>query len=151
MKNKIFATVFYVSLLVISILVGFAEPGSVRECEHTEYYTEFPECEYNYTCPIDMRMVACNFTNLVSVHPWIITLLFGGWLSIGILSIWIQDKPFDHIWYWKSRLPERKGQACRVLVRGKMNTILVEFEDGYKVTTSRFAVRKQKTPQENEQ
>lgn len=46
-----------------------------------------------------------------------------------------------HTWFWKSRLPERKGQLCRVLARGEMNSILVEFEDGYKVVTSRFAVR----------
>ena len=56
---------------------------------------------------------------------------------------------FDRVWFWKSRLPERKGQACRVLARGKMNSILVEFEDGYKVVTSRFAVRKTKTPTKN--
>jgi hypothetical protein len=47
-----------------------------------------------------------------------------------------------HVWWWKSVLPERKGQPCRVLVRGKMNSILVEFEDGFKVVTSRYAVRK---------
>lgn len=51
-------------------------------------------------------------------------------------------KPYDHIWFWKSRLPDRKGQKCRVLIKGKMNSILVEFEDGYRVVTSRFAVRK---------
>jgi len=50
-----------------------------------------------------------------------------------------------HTWFWKSRLPERKGQPCNVLARGKMNSILVEFEDGYKVVTSRFAVRLIKT------
>ncbi|CAN5842143.1 hypothetical protein BH23GEM7_BH23GEM7_07690 [soil metagenome] len=50
--------------------------------------------------------------------------------------------PFDHVWYWRSHLPERKGERCRVLARGRMNTILVEFPDGYRVTTSRFAVRK---------
>jgi hypothetical protein len=53
---------------------------------------------------------------------------------------------FDHIWFWKSHLPERKGQACRVLARGRMNSILVEFQDGCKVVTSRFAVRKRKHP-----
>lgn len=26
--------------------------------------------------------------------------------------------------------------SCKVLARGKMNTCLVEFEDGYRVTTS---------------
>jgi len=47
-----------------------------------------------------------------------------------------------HIWYWNTRLPERNGQACIVLARGEMNSILVQFEDGYKVITSRFAVRR---------
>jgi hypothetical protein len=47
-----------------------------------------------------------------------------------------------HIWFWRSRLPERKGQPCRILARGRMNSILVEFEDGYKVITSRYAVRR---------
>ena len=50
--------------------------------------------------------------------------------------------PYTYIWFWKSRLPERKGQPCRVLARSKrMNSILVEFGDGYKVITSRYAVR----------
>ncbi|HEV2131804.1 MAG TPA: hypothetical protein VGR27_11905 [Longimicrobiaceae bacterium] len=49
---------------------------------------------------------------------------------------------FDHLWYWRSRLPARKGERCRVLARGRMNTILVEFLDGFRVTTSRHAVRK---------
>ncbi|MFA5376552.1 MAG: hypothetical protein WC455_12470 [Dehalococcoidia bacterium] len=48
---------------------------------------------------------------------------------------------FPYIWYWRKRLPERKGKRCRVLVRGRMNSILVEFEDGWTVVTSRYAVR----------
>jgi len=51
---------------------------------------------------------------------------------------------FDQVWYWRKRLPERKGQRCKVLVRGKKNNILVEFEDGFKVVTSRYAVRRRK-------
>ena len=52
---------------------------------------------------------------------------------------------YDYVWYWRSRLPERKGQPCRVVLRAKsMNSILVEFEDGYRVCTSRYAVRKRK-------
>jgi len=40
-------------------------------------------------------------------------------------------------------LPERKGQRCRILVRAKrMNSVLVEFEDGFRVVTSRYAVRR---------
>lgn len=47
-----------------------------------------------------------------------------------------------HVWYWKSRLPDRHRQPCRVLARGTMNSILVEFEDGYRAITSRYAVRR---------
>ena len=49
---------------------------------------------------------------------------------------------FDHIWYWRKRLGQYKNRPCRVLVRGKKNSILVEFEDGYRVVTSRYAVRR---------
>ena len=48
---------------------------------------------------------------------------------------------FTHQWYWKSHLPDRKGQPCRVLARGGLNSILVEFPDGLKVVTSWYAVR----------
>ena len=47
-----------------------------------------------------------------------------------------------HIWFWKSVLGDRKGQPCRVICAGKMNSVLVEFEDGFRVVTSRYAVRK---------
>lgn len=49
---------------------------------------------------------------------------------------------YDRIWYWRKRLPERKGQRCRVVARGALNSALVEFEDGWRVVTSRYAVRK---------
>ena len=38
--------------------------------------------------------------------------------------------------------PGKKGTALRIIVRGKMNSTLVEFEDGFKVVTSRYAVRR---------
>jgi hypothetical protein len=43
----------------------------------------------------------------------------------------------QYIWRVKTRLPERYLTLCKVLTRGKMNTCLIEFEDGYPVTTSR--------------
>ena len=52
---------------------------------------------------------------------------------------------FDHIWWWRAnefRRIDRKGQRCRVLIRGAKNSVLVEFEDGFKTVTSRYAVRK---------
>lgn len=55
----------------------------------------------------------------------------------------------SHVWYWRKRLPERKGQSCRILARGAMNSILVEFRDGYRVVTSRYAVRVECQPKEN--
>lgn len=47
-----------------------------------------------------------------------------------------------HAWWWRARLPERKGQTCRVLARGSLNSILVQFADGSRVVTSRWAVRR---------
>jgi hypothetical protein len=45
----------------------------------------------------------------------------------------------------RARLPERKGDSCRIVLHAKsMNTVLVEFEDGYLVVTSRNYVRKRK-------
>lgn len=50
---------------------------------------------------------------------------------------------YPYIWRVKTRLPERFGQRCRVLVRAKrMNSALVEFEDGYRVVTSRNYLRR---------
>lgn len=45
-------------------------------------------------------------------------------------------------WRVRSRLPARFGATCRVLVRGGMNSCLVEFEDGYRVVTSRNYLRR---------
>lgn len=53
-----------------------------------------------------------------------------------------EEKPFDRVWWWRSRLPERKGQRCRILARGSMNSAKVQFEDGLVTITSRWAVRK---------
>jgi hypothetical protein len=47
-----------------------------------------------------------------------------------------------HVWRLRVRLPERFGEACRVLARGTMNSCLIEFQDGTRHVASRFAVRK---------
>jgi hypothetical protein len=49
---------------------------------------------------------------------------------------------YDRVWWWRTRLPERKGEPCRVLVRGRMGSVLVEFPDGFRVVTSHRAVRR---------
>lgn len=38
-------------------------------------------------------------------------------------------------------LAHRAYQPCRVLARGPMNSVLVEFEDGHRTVTSRWATR----------
>jgi hypothetical protein len=49
---------------------------------------------------------------------------------------------YDQVWHWRSKLGGRKGQPCRVVARGALGSVLVEFEDGYRVVTSRYAVRR---------
>ena len=36
----------------------------------------------------------------------------------------------------------RKGQVCRMLIRGKLNSCLLEFVDGFKMVVSRNSVRR---------
>ena len=51
-------------------------------------------------------------------------------------------------WYWNAsymRPIHRKGQRCRILARGKRNSVLVEFPDAFLVVTSGWAVRKAAT------
>lgn len=52
------------------------------------------------------------------------------------------SSPFDRVWFWSRNLPHRKGAPCRIVARGAMNSICVEFEDGERVITSRYAVRR---------
>jgi hypothetical protein len=49
-----------------------------------------------------------------------------------------------HRYYWSPRLMgfSRKGQLCRLLVRGAMNSALIEFEDGFLAVVSRNALRR---------
>ena len=52
-----------------------------------------------------------------------------------------------YIYRWGVRYPrtlDRKGQACRVIARGRMNSALVEFEDGFRAVVSRNALMKRK-------
>lgn len=58
-----------------------------------------------------------------------------------------QSKLFPYVYKWGPRMPgalARKGQRCRMLVRGSMNSALIEFEDGETAVISRNAIRKAK-------
>lgn len=49
---------------------------------------------------------------------------------------------FPYRWRVHTRLPHRFGQRLRVLIRGGMNSCLVEFQDGFRAVTSRNYMRK---------
>lgn len=49
-----------------------------------------------------------------------------------------------HIYHWGNN-PVRaklKGRRCRIVASGTMSTVLLEFEDGELVTSSRRSIRK---------
>jgi hypothetical protein len=50
----------------------------------------------------------------------------------------VEEFPYLYLWHRQ----DRKDQPCKVLARGKMNSSCVQFEDGYKMITSRHALRR---------
>jgi hypothetical protein len=48
---------------------------------------------------------------------------------------------FTHVWHWRTRLPGRKGQRCRILAERKDGLLWIEFEDGFRTICSVHAVR----------
>ena len=58
-------------------------------------------------------------------------------------------QPMNHIYSWKNN-PKRAlmyGRACRIVSRGKMGSLLIEFANGQKEITSRRAIRKMREAQ----
>jgi hypothetical protein len=52
---------------------------------------------------------------------------------------------FIYSWGPRGNMPgamSRKGQRCRLLARGSMNSALIEFEDGFRAVVSRNALRR---------
>lgn len=56
-----------------------------------------------------------------------------------------------HVWRVRTRLPQRFGERCRVLIRGGCNSCLVEFADGSRVVTSRNYLRRVRTDRGGEE
>lgn len=52
-----------------------------------------------------------------------------------------KDK-YTYHWGNNPKRKEFKGRKCKILATGKMNTVLIEFENGEQVTTSRRALRR---------
>lgn len=51
----------------------------------------------------------------------------------------IPKPPFPHVLYWD--VLGRKGQRCKIIKPG-LKIALVEFEDGFRHTVNRMAIRK---------
>jgi hypothetical protein len=49
----------------------------------------------------------------------------------------------EYRWRIRTRLPERYGQTCWVTARGALNSVRVEFPDGFWCITSRWSVRRE--------
>lgn len=52
------------------------------------------------------------------------------------------DLAFPYLYRWNRC--GRKGRRCRVFARGTMNSVGLEFEDGFRMVTSGNALRKVK-------
>jgi hypothetical protein len=68
-------------------------------------------------------------------------------MQLSLLDYISKIERYPYIWSWGNPakypvLGLRKGQPCRVVCRGAMNSALIEFEDGYRVITSRYGIRK---------
>jgi hypothetical protein len=48
---------------------------------------------------------------------------------------------FSYVWHWRTRLPARKGQRCRILAERKDELLWIEFEDGFRTICSPHAIR----------
>ena len=52
---------------------------------------------------------------------------------------------YVYSWGPRGNMPgamSRKGQPCRLIARGSMNSALIEFQDGFRAVVSRNALRK---------
>jgi len=56
----------------------------------------------------------------------------------------MNDYPYIYGWGNNPKRENMKGRRCRVLCRGKMNSCMIEFEDGQRECVSRNALRKAK-------
>jgi hypothetical protein len=51
---------------------------------------------------------------------------------------------YDHVYVWgnNSKRAAYRGRACRIVARGRMRSVLIEFEDGERTVTSARALRR---------
>lgn len=51
---------------------------------------------------------------------------------------------YKYIWGNNEKRKALKGRICNVISRGKMNSVLIEFDNGQKEIVSRYSIRKLK-------
>ena len=57
-------------------------------------------------------------------------------------TIGVASRNTERFYVYRWNRQGRKGYVCRVLARGAMNSCLVVFADGFKMVTSRNALRR---------
>jgi len=57
----------------------------------------------------------------------------------------MSEWPYRYAWGNNPVRARLKGKRCRILKTGRRMSVMVEFEDGTKVVTSRRALRKEQT------
>jgi hypothetical protein len=74
-----------------------------------------------------------NESSIAQVKPWKIR---------GLCSADVPGRLGPYIYFWNRQ--NRKGQRCWMTARGAMNSCRLEFDDGFKMITSRNAIRREK-------
>lgn len=59
-------------------------------------------------------------------------------------TISANGQPQDTLYVFRWNRFDRKGQTCRVIARGTMNSCLLQFDDGFRIVTSRNALMRKK-------
>ena len=57
---------------------------------------------------------------------------------------------YFYVWGNNEKRASYKGKPCQVIAVGKKNSVLIEFQDGYRMITSRLALKKSTAATESE-
>lgn len=62
--------------------------------------------------------------------------------GVKMLRTKIGEYPYYFAWGNNSKRATMKGRRCAVICRGKLNSCMIEFEDGQREVVSRNSIRK---------
>jgi hypothetical protein len=86
--------------------------------------------------------IALEFQNVININKDNYESIFRKRNKKG--AIQMTAYPYTYAWGNNPVRAKLKGRRCRVIVRGKMNSCLLEFESGEMTVTSRNAIRRVK-------